>query len=236
MIQIFILTGIIVYRQYWVATGERILLVTEPVDPRDIFRGDYVRLTYEISTLDLNRLGVSERFKPRDKIYVTLERDENGIYRASFVSKRRAEGKPFIQGRIKGVEPNARKWSIHVIDDSETIHLLEARWLDVRIGDRVTFCLDAIGRIWNYYKEDFSSPVSKCRTGKSLVGMVEEMRPIRFTELQVEYGIESYFVEEGRGREIESQRDLKSLKVEVSLRKDGRGTITALVMGKKVFH
>src|SRR3989344_3670842 len=32
--------------------GQEVLLQTVPVDPRDIFRGDYVTLRYEISTLD----------------------------------------------------------------------------------------------------------------------------------------------------------------------------------------
>ena len=54
LFQVLLLVGIIAYRQYWVATGERVLLGTEPVDPRDIFRGDYVTLNYEISSLDLH--------------------------------------------------------------------------------------------------------------------------------------------------------------------------------------
>jgi uncharacterized membrane-anchored protein len=40
------------YRHYWIETGEKIMLRVEPVDPRDLFRGDYVSLSYEISSLD----------------------------------------------------------------------------------------------------------------------------------------------------------------------------------------
>ncbi len=62
LLQLFLLAGIVAYRQYWLATGERVLLRTEPVDPRDIFRGDYVRLGYGISTLDLDRLEGDDKF------------------------------------------------------------------------------------------------------------------------------------------------------------------------------
>jgi uncharacterized membrane-anchored protein len=34
---------------------EEVLLQTRPVDPRDIFRGDYVTLSYDIS--DFNRIS-----------------------------------------------------------------------------------------------------------------------------------------------------------------------------------
>lgn len=48
--------------------------------------------------------------------------------------------------------------------------------------------------------------------------------------LDAEYGIESFFVEEDRGRMIESTRNTGNIKVEVSLRKDGKGIITGLIM------
>ncbi len=65
-------------------------------------------------------------------------------------------------------------------------------------------------------------------------GTVEEIKEMKTRTLHVEYGIESYFVEEGKGREIESGRGDRELRVEVSLRKDGKGMITALLMGGKL--
>ena len=62
-------------------------------------------------------------------------------------------------------------------------------------------------------------------------GTVEEIKEKKTRTLHVEYGIESYFVEEGKGREVESGRGDRELRVEVSLRKDGKGMITALLMG-----
>jgi uncharacterized membrane-anchored protein len=77
-----------------------------------------------------------------------------------------------------------------------------------------------------FYKED-ADYKPRCR-GQSLSGVVEEIKEIKFRTLNVEYGIESYFVEEGKGRAIESSRDARELKIEASLRKDGKGIITGL--------
>jgi len=74
LLQVALLIGIITYRQYWVATGEKVLLRTAPVDPRDIFRGDYVSLRYDISTLDLDGLGVKESFKPNEKVLLSSKK------------------------------------------------------------------------------------------------------------------------------------------------------------------
>ncbi len=49
------------------ATGERILLQSAPVDPRDIFRGDYVTLSYDGSTIDLDRAGIRGDIRRNDR-------------------------------------------------------------------------------------------------------------------------------------------------------------------------
>lgn len=41
-------------QEYALATGPTVLLETQPVDPRDYLRGDYVRLNYKISTISTN--------------------------------------------------------------------------------------------------------------------------------------------------------------------------------------
>jgi len=56
--------------------GKEILLKTEPVDPRDIFRGDYVNLNYEISTIDLDRIPFDHNFLEGDPIYAILSEKE----------------------------------------------------------------------------------------------------------------------------------------------------------------
>jgi hypothetical protein len=50
-------------RIYILKTGKVIHLRTAPIDPRDIFRGDYVRLNYEISRIAIDDLKDAEDFE-----------------------------------------------------------------------------------------------------------------------------------------------------------------------------
>jgi len=36
--------------------GEEVLIKTKAYDPRDLFRGDYIRLNYEINDIDISKL------------------------------------------------------------------------------------------------------------------------------------------------------------------------------------
>lgn len=68
-----LLAGMIAKKQYTLATGTPILLETQPIDPRSLFRGDFVRLNYAISDLKLNELEGDDEFRENDTIYVVLE-------------------------------------------------------------------------------------------------------------------------------------------------------------------
>jgi uncharacterized membrane-anchored protein len=226
LLQVALLVGMIAYRQYWVATGERILLRTAPVDPRDIFRGDYVSLRYDISTLDLDGLGAKGSFKSNEKVYVILEKNQEGVFSAVSVSRGLPSGKRFIQGRVQH-ETTLSKWEVTLKDDSENLHELKPQWLEnSKRGDRIAFCLDERGNVLHFFKED-ADYRPKCR-GQLLTGIIEGIKEMKSRVLHVEYGIENYFVEEGKGRAIESSRNARELRVEVSLRKDGKGIITGL--------
>jgi len=232
LLQVALLVGMIAYRQYWVATGERILLRTAPVDPRDIFRGDYVSLRYDISALDLDGLGVKGSFKPNETVYIILEKNQEGVFGAVSVSRGLPTGKRFIQGRVQH-ETTLSKWEVILRDYSENLHDLKPRWFEnIKRGDRITFCLDERGNVLHFYKED-ADYKPKCRD-QSLSGIVEGIKEMKSRVLHVEYGIENYFVEEGKGKAIESSRTARELRVEVSLRKDGKGLITGLFLDGKL--
>jgi uncharacterized membrane-anchored protein len=197
LLQVLLLVGIIGYREYWIAVGEKIVLRTAPVDPRDLFRGDYVRLSYEISNLDLNRLAGQESFKPNQSIYVTLDRDEDGACTASGVSSiSPAEGVRFIEGRVR-YEQSMQRWDVVLRDDQGKQHSFEPRWFSgIHKGDRVVFCLRPDGTVVNHYRVD-SRAKPTCEPGRSLEGLIEDVRETKFRQAIVDYGIESYFVEEG---------------------------------------
>ncbi|MEJ2696281.1 MAG: GDYXXLXY domain-containing protein [Candidatus Sulfobium sp.] len=235
MLQVFLLTGMIAYRQHWVNTGYRILLRTAPVDPRDIFRGDYVNLRYEITNLDLDTLGAKPGMKPNDVVYVGLGGEPDGTYKAVSVSAVPPAGGKFIQGRVRN-ETRARRWEVSVRDDSGSVRLLRPRWFGgFDKGEGVLFCLDKRGNVLMQMKEA-PSYKPRCYTGEPLRAVIEDVKATDFRQLSVEYGIESYFVEEGKGRAIEASRNARDLRVEVSLGKDGKGMITGLVMDGKVLR
>ena len=133
-------------RELMVQTGREYVLDTRPVDPRDLFRGDYVVLRYDISSLNYCCYEVGET------IYVMLE-ERDGVWRADgHEHQPPTEARPFIRGQVSRV-----------------------------------------------------SSVS----GRSL---------------DVEYGIESYFVPEGTGRDIEAKIRQANGQVRVRIAVDPFGT------------
>ena len=81
--------------------GTEARLKTVPVDPRDLFRGDYVVLAYPISTVagSDNVKGV----RRGDTVFVTLARDAEGFAQAKAVAATRpvaGEGEVVIAGRV----------------------------------------------------------------------------------------------------------------------------------------
>ena len=149
----------IFYKEFTLRTGEKILLKTVPVDPRDLFRGDYVVLSYEISNLELSNFeNKNLEFEEGDTIYVGLRKDD-------------------------------KYWAAS-----------------------------------NVYKE---KPATL-----AIRGSVENKRG---SALNVEYGIESFFVPEGEGKELERYRNSRNLDVEVSVDKFGNGVINNLYIDDEIW-
>lgn len=91
----------ILYLSLPLISGERIVLDTRPVDPFDIFRGQYLTINYEISNLELIE-GVSEG----DFVYVLLKEDINGIFRPEKTLINKPSEGIFIRGNVKSTEGN----------------------------------------------------------------------------------------------------------------------------------
>ena len=101
-----IILGFIAIKEFTLQTGKEVLLKTVPIDPRDLFRGDYVILRYDISNLDLNAIPTDYKdFKSKDKIYVSLNiQDGYGI--PSKLHKEPPEEGLFIKGIVKDAGNN----------------------------------------------------------------------------------------------------------------------------------
>lgn len=90
--------------------GTEVRLKTAPVDPRDLFRGDYVVLSYEISQVDA---PAAEGFRRGDTVYVTLAPGPDGLARVTAVGRSKpsvARGETALAGRVRssgGCSPGA---------------------------------------------------------------------------------------------------------------------------------
>lgn len=152
-----IILGFIAIKEFTLQSGKEVILKTQPVDPRDLFRGDYVVLRYEISRLDMASLQSDGVFSIDDKVYVALDI---------------VDGYAVAEGLYKG-QP---------------------------------------------------------KQGLFIKGTV---RQINANTASVEYGIESYFVPEGRGYEIERARG--KLEVKVAIDRYGNSLIKNILIDGKEF-
>ena len=106
--QIFLLAFMAGQREYVFQKGKMVYLRTIPIDPRDLFRGDYVRLNYEISFISSDKLrdGLEksenkQRNKDR-KVYVVLEPDEENVANILYATdKKPGKEQLFIRGRLQ---------------------------------------------------------------------------------------------------------------------------------------
>lgn len=84
-------------------SGTEIRLATAPVDPRDLFRGDYVILNYRISTLDLSRLDGDKSFERNQTVFVRVAPGSDGLAEAKGVYLSRppaATGGAMLEGKV----------------------------------------------------------------------------------------------------------------------------------------
>lgn len=150
ILQIGLLLAILIPKERTLATGEEVVLQTVPIDPRDLFRGDYVNLRYTISTV---------------RSYAGFE-----------------------------------------------------------VGDRVYVSLTQRDDIWDA-QSAFGSPPD----GLYIKGRVTQTQQ---GQIDVEYGIESYFVPEGTGHIIERAGDVK---VRVAVDSSGNSVIKGLLVDGEPF-
>ena len=103
LIQAGLIAAIVIERAGILRNGTEVTLDTRPVDPRDILRGDYVRLGYAISTVKLGALE-GTRAQGRDTtIFVTLAPQPDGLYGAVSAHLEPAPvaaGEVLIKGRL----------------------------------------------------------------------------------------------------------------------------------------
>ncbi len=114
--QFVVLAYMGVKREFILLAGETVWLRTAPIDPRDIFRGDYVTLNYEISTIRQRQM--SESLAERDVskgevVYVGLTAEAQGLATVGIASLRRPGSGRYIRGRVlRGWSANSRAGNV----------------------------------------------------------------------------------------------------------------------------
>jgi uncharacterized membrane-anchored protein len=164
VLQTAALVGMVAIKHRTLITGTPILLKTEPVDPRSLFRGDYVILNYAISRLAYDALEGDNVFERHDDVYLVLRRGETYW------------------------EPVSIHHDMPVHGPESIVVRGEVQYTGVWIG------------------------------GENRDG------------INVRYGIESYFVPEGEGREIELPRNEGKVAILVAVDGDGAAAIKAVLI------
>lgn len=103
LLQCAILVLMVIDRVQILREGREVTLQTRPVDPRDLLRGDYVVLGYDISQLPAGALAGQPTAERNPVMFVKLAPDANGLYQAVSVHAEPvavAAPEVLIRGRI----------------------------------------------------------------------------------------------------------------------------------------
>ncbi len=124
--QFLILSSVIGFKQYTVLTGETVVLKVQPIDPRSLFRGDYVSLMYDVSVLDTAALAGDDY--PSDTVWVELAKGDDGYWHAAAVydSRRRvSDGHVLLKGKAEPARFGGGERSIRVAYGIEEVFVPE---------------------------------------------------------------------------------------------------------------
>jgi uncharacterized membrane-anchored protein len=89
-----VLAAMVVDRVQLLTSGREITLPIIPVDPRDLFRGEFVRLRYDIGRVPV-RLLEGPRPRPTAPFFVVLEKNAQGVWTPLKISRAKpAEASP----------------------------------------------------------------------------------------------------------------------------------------------
>jgi len=182
LLQIISIIAFVIIQEIKFSEYKIISLQTQPVDPRDIFRGDYVILDYEISHLREDPSTQNQSDKTTCCFYEFWDESDKDVY--VFLKQ---------SGDI---------WHAYGVSSSYD-------------GDEILIQS-------NTPSSEFVRIKGKLTTVESFVAGQDE-----FTELEITYDIENYFVQVDTGKVIETANDVK---VNVKVNNHGDSQIESLLV------
>lgn len=104
-LQVLWVVGTVIVQESKLSGGTVVRLETRPVDPRDLLRGDYVILNYELSTLSANLFpeGLTNLVPDGKTVYVKLEQqgEFHRAAEASFIPLTADTDHPVLRGTVE---------------------------------------------------------------------------------------------------------------------------------------
>lgn len=104
LFQIAVVATMAISREWILANGTPLTFQTAPIDPRDIFRGDYVRLDYLFSNVpaaQLDRQVIERGLRKGQKVYLAVSPGESGVAQGERLYLSPPEGMPYLLGRVR---------------------------------------------------------------------------------------------------------------------------------------
>ncbi len=215
-LSLIVLASMLVSHAWPLWTGESIYLRVRPVDPRDLFRGDYVVLAYEIDRLALAQAGDGTDQPVADSDEVTGQSTSPADPAALRVVASDAL-RTIVEAAQTGQEPDLmfelqdRMVCVQLEEEPSPAPGVPNLHAAVRVGfDAEAGRTNLCGRIrWPQW-------------GPPAAGL-----PI----LVVDYGLDALFVPEGSGAVIERAiREGKAVFAEIAVTESGRGRLKDLII------
>jgi len=127
-IQVLIPVGMVAAHEHAISSGTKILVKAQPIDPEDFFRGQYVDLSYEFSTV-----SIMDSVNAGQAVYVVLSKHDNGVWSSVFASTHRpsrdlpSRNLIVIRGKATYDAPDGGR--VSVIYGVETLYVEEGQGL-----------------------------------------------------------------------------------------------------------
>lgn len=96
--QVTILIGMLVKANLPLYFGTEIKVATKPIDPRSLFRGNFVRLNY-----DFTKIKTDKEFIKGEEIFLKLKKNKDNLFAYHSAWKKPPKGL-YIQGRVEFVK------------------------------------------------------------------------------------------------------------------------------------
>lgn len=115
--------------------GQEVLLQTAPIDPRDLLRGDYVVLSYDIATVPTSIvIGSWPQASKKQAIHVRIAPGDGGLWKlmqASFDPLPPVEGTVILKGTVSYVPDRSAGGELRVTYGIERYYVPEGEGRDI---------------------------------------------------------------------------------------------------------